>query len=225
MEIEPPAVTIVWACGQGVDTYAAAGREVQVPRPRCPTCRGWMIFWSGYWRFTRGKAGRCWVKRARCMSCRVSHALLPSFGLVRRLDEVRVVGRALAGVVSGRGMRPLARELEVPHETLRGWRRRYRTRSPTLAAGFAALAVALGGVGTDLSGEPERAVLEALGAAWWQARRRFGEMVPAVFEFASLVSGGELLGTTTSPPWARPGGAALMPPVPVDRDEGAPDDR
>src|SRR5947209_362103 len=103
-----------------------------------------MIFWSGYWRFTRTEAGRCWVKRARGTSCGMSHGLLPSFALVRRLDEVRVVGRALAGVVSGCGMRPLARELEVPHETLRGWQRRYRARSPTLAAGFAALAVALG---------------------------------------------------------------------------------
>lgn len=216
MEIEPPAVTIVWACRQDVDAYAAAGREVAVPRPRCPSCRRSMIFWSGYWRFTRTEAGRCWVKRARCTSCRVSHALLPSFALVRRLDEARVVGRALAGVVSGRGMRPLARGLEVPHETLRGWRRRYRTRSPMLTAGFAALAVALGGAGPELSGEPERAGLEALGAAWWQARQRFGEEVPAVFEFASVASGGELLGTTTSPPWAGLGGTALMPPVPVE---------
>lgn len=215
VEIEPPAVTIVWACRQGVDAYAAAGRGVQVPRPRCPACARSMIFWSGYWRFTRAVAGRCWVKRARCTSCLVSHALLPSFALVRRLDEVRVVVRALAGVVSGRGMRPLARELEVPHETLRGWRRRYRGRSPTLAAGFAALVVALGGVGPELSADPERAGLEALGAAWWQARRRFGDEVPAVFEFASVVSGGELLGTTTSPPWAGLGRTALMPPVPV----------
>jgi transposase-like protein len=215
METKPPAVTIVWACQQGVDAYAAAGRGVQVPRPRCPGCRRSMIFWSGYWRFTRTEARRCWVRRARCTSCEVSHTLLPSFALVRRLDEVRVVGQALAGVVSGRGMRPLARELEVPHETLRGWRRRYRTRSPTLAAGFAAMAVALGGAGPELSGEPERAGLEALRAAWWQARRRFGEAVPAVFEFASVVSGGELLGTTTSPPWAGLGQTALMPPVPV----------
>jgi len=57
--------------------------------------------------------------------------------------------------------------------------------------------------------------LEALGAAWWQARRRFGGEVPAVFEFANVVSGGELLGTTTSPPWAGLGRTALMPPVPV----------
>jgi hypothetical protein len=105
--------------------------------------------------------------------------------------------------------------LGVPHETLRGWRRSYRARAPALAAGFAALAVGLGGPAPELAGGPERSGLEALGAAWWQARRRFGESVAEVFEFASLISGGELLGTTTSPPWARLGRVALMPPVHV----------
>lgn len=213
MEIRAPTVTIVWACRLGAEAYAKAGREVEVPRPRCPTCSRSMIFWSGYWRFSRTGC-RCWLRRAKCMSCRMSHVLLPSFALVRRLDQAVVVGRALAGVLAGRGMRPLAGELGVPYETLRGWRRRYRARAPTLAAGFAALAVALGGPAPELCGEPERAGLEALGAAWWQARRRFGESVAGVFEFASLVSGGELLGTTTSPPWAGLGPTALMPPVP-----------
>ena len=83
-----------------------------------------------------------------------------------------------------------------------------------VVTGPAALAVALGGPAPELCGEPERAGLEALGAAWWQARRRFGESVAGVFDFASLVSGGELLATTTSPPWASLGATALMPPVP-----------
>src|ERR671931_2914745 len=161
MEIRAPTVTIVWACRQDADAYAATGQEVEVPRPRCPTCDQPMVFWSGYWRFTRAGSCRCWVKRARCMGCRASHALLPSFALVRRLDQARVVGRGLAGVVAGRGMRPLARELGVPHETLRGWRRRYQARAPTLMAGFAALAVALGGAAPELPGKPERAGLKA----------------------------------------------------------------
>ncbi|HKF74784.1 MAG TPA: hypothetical protein VKF59_01460 [Candidatus Dormibacteraeota bacterium] len=145
----------------------------------------------------------------------MSRTLLPSFLLVRRLDAVSVIGGALAALASGRGMRPVASALGVPHETVRGWRRRYRARAPTLAAGFTALAVGLGAVVTELSGEPERAGLEALAMAWTQARRRLGESVAEVLEFASLVTGGELLGTTASPPWAGLGGAALMPPVPV----------
>lgn len=215
METEPPPMPIVWACQLDVDAYVAAGQEIEVPRPSCPSCGRWMVFWSGYWRFTRAAGSRIWVRRARCTSCALSRALLPAFVLVRRLDPVNVIGTALAGVATGRGMRPLAMALGVPYETLRGWRRRYRSRAPTLAAGFGALAVGLGGAGPALSRVPERAGLEALAAAWGQARRRFGARVLAVFEFASLVTGGELLATTTSPPWAGPGGTALMPPVPV----------
>ena len=174
-----------------------------------------MWFWSGNWRFGRGPGIRIWVKRARCPRCELSRTLLPAFLLVRRLDPVSVIGGALAALASGRGSRPVASALGVPHGTLRGWRRRYRARAPTLAAGFAALAVGLGTMATDLARGPERAGLEALAMAWSQARRRLGESVVEVFEFASLVTGGELLGTTASPPWAGLGGAALMPPVPI----------
>jgi hypothetical protein len=53
------------------------------------------------------------------------------------------------------------------------------------------------------------------------ARRRLGERMVGLFEFASLVSGGELLSTNTRPPWAGLGGAALMPPSPSVRHRGA----
>jgi Domain of unknown function (DUF6431) len=213
--MKPPTVTIVWACRLDMEGYGAAGREVWVPRPSCPSCGRPMVFWSGYWRYVRGSPGRIWVRRAKCMECAVSHALLPSFVLVGRLDEVAVIGRGVVAGVSGRGMRWVATELRVPHETARGWWRRYRARAPTLTAGYAAFAIGLGAPVPELRGSPEEAALEVLGAAWWRARQRFGEAVSAVFEFASVVSGGELLGTTTSPPWARLGGATLMPPVPV----------
>src|SRR5262249_41838831 len=42
-------------------------------------------------------------------------------------------------------------------------------------------------------GRAGAAGLEALAMAWTQARRRLGESVVEVFEFASLVTGGELL--------------------------------
>ncbi len=212
--MELATVPIVWACRLDAEAYAAAGHGVEVPRPRCPRCGRPMVWWSGYWRFARAAGTRIWVRRARCRFCALSRALLPSFLLVRRLDPVRVIGAALAAVVSGRGMRPVAAALGVPHGTLRAWRRRYRARAPTLSTGLAAMAVSLGAVVPELLGGPERACLEALAVAWTQARRRLGEGVVEVFEFASLVTGGELLGTTTSPPWARLGGAALMPPVP-----------
>ena len=51
-------MAIVWPCPLPVDAYVAAGREVEVPRPVCPSCAGPLVFWSGYWRHVRA-AGRC----------------------------------------------------------------------------------------------------------------------------------------------------------------------
>ena len=50
-------MAIVWPCPLPVDAYVAAGREVEVPRPVCPSCAGPLVFWSGYWRHVRA-AGR-----------------------------------------------------------------------------------------------------------------------------------------------------------------------
>ena len=47
-----------------------------------------------------------------------------------------------------------------------------------------------------------RYTLPLLGAAWQRARTRFGERVPAVWRFWSLISGGKALGTNRSPPFA-----------------------
>lgn len=118
------------------------------------------------------------IRRARCSACATSHALIPALLLSRRFDHVEVIGTALTRAVSGAGMRPIALHLGVPHSTARDWRRRYRARAPTLAAGFAALAVELGGLAPDVSRDPETAGLEALAAAWERARRRFGTSIP-----------------------------------------------
>jgi transposase-like protein len=164
-------VAIVWPCLLGVDAYAAAGRGVKVPRPSCPRCERPMGFWPGYLRWVRyGRARRIWVRRATCRGCRVSHALLPAFVLARRLDAVEAIGAGLAWAVGGRGMRPIAAWLGVPHSTARDWRRRFRARAPTLAAGLAALAVELTGSVPALPIDCEAAALVALGAVWaWVA--------------------------------------------------------
>jgi hypothetical protein len=60
---------------------------------------------------------------------------LPDFLLERRLDEVEVIGHALAlGIVGGLGMRGAAGRLGVPMKTARDWRRRFQLRAPALAA-------------------------------------------------------------------------------------------
>lgn len=214
----PKAVTstvaIVWPCPLGVDEYEAAGRDVEVPRPDCPACAKPMIFWSGYSRTVRDDDDRLiWVRRSRCVPCRVSHCLLPAFCLLRRLYGAEAIGLALKAIIDGAVARKVADDTGFPFTTVRDWRRRHRDRAPVLAAGFAALAVELGGGAPELAAVPERAALQALDWAWTTARSRFGA-VAGRWRFWSVVSGGEALSTTTHPPWISVGGKRLIPPVP-----------
>ncbi len=207
-------MAIVWPCPCSVEEYAAAGRGVRVPRAACPDCGRPMGFWSGYQRYlrdSRGRIWRVWVVRARCRWCRVTHALLPSFALLGRVDVVWVIGAALERVAAGAGLRPVAAGLGVPHTTVRDWWRRFEVRAPVLAAGLCALAVELGGLVGELPTMPARAALAALDvvAAW--VRQRLGAAGPACWPLAAIVSGGGWLGATTSPPWAGRGRRGWLP--------------
>jgi hypothetical protein len=125
-------VAIIWPCALSPSAYAAAGKHVAVPAQRCPECLGWLNGWGGYWRWLRAPllVERIWIRRGRCPACRRSHALLPDLVLARRLDVVDVIGEGLAlKVVSGRGLRPIAEHLSVPHTTARTWWQRFRLRS------------------------------------------------------------------------------------------------
>jgi transposase-like protein len=220
-------VAIVWPCRLDVESYVAAGRGVAVPRPRCPACQRRLIFWWWYERFVRsGGCHRIWVRRVKCPACEVTHALLPAFLLRRRLDPVDAIGVGLARMIAGGvGARPVAEALGVPHGTARSWRRRHRARAPALAAGFAALVVALGGGAVALAVDVERAALEAAVAAWHQAtRRRTAPAITGTWQFVGVVTGGGWLGTTTSPPWAVLGPGHFMPPVPQTPTEEGPGD-
>jgi hypothetical protein len=87
-------LAIVWPCGLAVERYAAQGREIWVPRGRCPVCPQEPVFWSGYWRYVRERGERqLFIRRGRCRQCGRTQALLPSFLLRRRLDPVRAIGR------------------------------------------------------------------------------------------------------------------------------------
>jgi hypothetical protein len=132
-------MAIVWSCALPVETYAARGKDVEVPRPSCPSCSAPMVFWSGYFRPVRcGRTVRVFLRRARCGLCQVSHALVPSFLLLRRLDAVEVIGPAIEAVVLGAGTRRSARDVGALHTTARSWWRRHRARA-LVAAGLLAL--------------------------------------------------------------------------------------
>jgi hypothetical protein len=212
-------MAIVWACALSVEEYAAAGREVEVPRAPCPSCGDPMQFRSGYWRYVRsgGVCLRMWVARGSCGPCDASHALLPSFLLVGRLDVVGSVGKVIDAVVDGGvGVRSAIEGTCLPHTTARDFVRRFRSRAAVLHAGFAALGVELGDEASMRSvvADLGRMALRALRGAWHAGLSRLGLRSLSRWGFASVVCGGKLIATTTDPPWFVIGRRRFMPPVP-----------
>ncbi len=209
-------MAIVWPCSLSVDEYSAAGRDVVVPRPDCAGCDAPMSFWSGYERAVRvdGLCSRLWVRRARCGPCGASHALVPSFCLVGRLDVVEVIGGVVGAVVAGGvGVRPAAARADVPHSTARDWVRRFVRRATMLAAGFSAVLVEVSGLAPRLGVEPAGA-LDALASAFAAVHSRAGPALAGLWPFAALVTGGALLAANTDPLWLIIGRRRFMPPVP-----------
>jgi len=107
-----------------------------------------VVFWSGYWWHVRRqeRERKIFIPRVRCCGCGVTHALLPAFVLVRRLDAAESAGAVIGQVAAGScGVRRAAAAAGVPHTTARGWVRRFTARAQELAVSFSALAVKLGG--------------------------------------------------------------------------------
>jgi transposase-like protein len=121
--------------------------------------------------------------------------LLPEIALLRRQDEVSVIGAAIVASVAGVGYRRIAGRLGVPADTVRGWLRRFRDRAELLRSHFTRCAVVLDpclGVvipaGSRVADALE--VIAIAGRAWVL---RFGPADP--WSVASRLSGGELLAT------------------------------
>lgn len=212
-----PPVAIVWPCPLSVDAYVDAGRGIEVPRPQCPSCDTPTGWWSGYWRHARhgGLCHRLFIPRVRCGRCQVSHALLPAFLLVGRLDVVETIGSVIEEVASGAvGVRPAARRVDVPHTTAREWWRRFRGRAERLAVAFAALAVDLGGAAVTPLRHLEGWALAAMAAAWDAAAGLPGWAALGWWRFVSAACGAMLIATNTNPLSMIVGKRRFIPPVP-----------
>lgn len=161
----------------------------------CPCCSGRLQRWG----FARGRLvrrlGRSPLRlrpaRVRCSSCGVTHVLVSSACLPRRLDEVATIGAALLAHARGEGHRPIAARLEVPPDTVRGWLRRARNNAePLRLVGIQmahALDPSLGPMRPTAS--PLGDAVEALGAAAAAARRLFGGSRPPWQAIASMTRG------------------------------------
>lgn len=168
----------------------------------CPSCRGVL----GPWGHARARVLRCsvgdrWMRprRARCRCCAGTHVLLPDVALVRRRDEVAVIGAAILANVAGEGHRRIAARLGVPADTVRDWLRRFAQRAELVRAHFTRSAVALdpeqGPVLPAGGGAADALEAVAVAARAWVLR--FGPGDP--WRIASVLSGGLLLGNTSCP--------------------------
>ena len=211
-----PPVAIVWPCQLSVDAYALSGRRVGAPRPDCPSCQAPMGWWSGYWRHVRADetCQKVFIPRVRCRGCGSSHALLPAFLLLGRLDTVETIGAVIVEVAAGGGVRPAARRVDVPYTTARGWWRRFRQRAERLAVAIAAAAVDLGGVTVGPVAHLEGWALAAMTAAWQAAAALPGWAALGPWRFVGSVSGGRLISTNTNPLSIVIGRRRFMPPAP-----------
>jgi hypothetical protein len=125
--------------------------------------------------------------------------LLPDVALVRRRDEVAVIGQAIEAKLAGVGHRPIAERLGVPKDTVRGWLRRFAERAGQIRSHFTRWAVVLDpelGPVTPAGGDVVDA-LEAIAVAAraWVLRFGSGE----VWRIAGALSGGWLLCNTSCP--------------------------
>jgi len=181
-------------------------RDLGAGRLSCPNCEGVLVRWGfARWRVVRGASGeeRRRPRRARCRSCLVSHVLVARDCLRRRRDAVGVIGAALAAKAAGRGHRKIAKTLELPVSTVRGWLRRFGVWAEAIRSHFTVWAHALDAELAPIvpAGSPFADAVEAVAVAARAAVLRFGPRPP--WQMASALTCGALLSNTSSP-WAAP---------------------
>lgn len=170
----------------------------------CPGCSGVLRPWFyARWRSIvclAGGALRFRPRRSRCRECLGTHVLLPDSTLGRRAYSVEVILIALTGKVDGSGHRKIARELDVPEGTVRGWLRRFAANAEYWRGLFTRLR-------DDLDPEPgpiqprgsrSGDAMEVIGLAAKAAVDK-GAWSGPVWGFVAVASAGVLLAPNPSP--------------------------
>lgn len=190
----------------GVDAERVE-RDLGLGRLACPECGAALARW-GYarprWVRQRHGSRRLRPRRGICIGCRATHVLLPVSCLLRRADEIAVIGSAVTAKAGGLGHRRIADRLGRPASTVRGWLRAFAARGEQVRAVFTALLHELDPLAGVVppTGSRFADAVEAIGAVAAATRRRLG---PAVciwspWEVAAAVSGGRLLASAPLAP-------------------------
>ncbi len=186
-----------------VEADLAAGRLV------CPRCRAGVL---GGWGCSRLREVRTSLgvrrlrpRRGRCRerSCRATHVLLPDVCLARRRYGAEVIGAALLS--AGReGYRRAGERLGVPGETVRDWRRRFRSLAELIIGHFLRWTRALDGSLDPPAGHASPVIdaIEAIGMCTRAASLLLGPRAP--WSWVSALTAGGLLAVNTSTPWPVP---------------------
>lgn len=140
--------------------------------------------------------------RARCRCCKVTHVLAPAWLVPRRRDSAQVIGQALWLAACGYGHRRIARHLDRPASTVRGWLRTARTSAEDLRGCATRWSVSLdcehGAVIPAACGLGD--ALEAIMLAVRAWVLRFGQDTLGPWERAVWLTGGLLYGCSPLPP-------------------------
>ena len=170
----------------------------------CPSCAGQLRPW-GHARERavrhRDDEERRRPRRSRCGGCALTHVLVAEDCLLRRRDDVVVIGAALVAKAVGHGHRRIAIELGRLAPTVRNWLRRFAAAAEAIRSFFTVLAHDLDpmlGVVAPVGSAFADAV-EAIATAARAAIGRLGPRPP--WSFAAAATGGRLLSNTNCP-WA-----------------------
>jgi hypothetical protein len=171
----------------------------------CPGCSGRLSPWG----YARPREVRMLdgvrtltPRRACCRGCGTTHVLSPAWSVPRRRDGADVIGDALRLAAGGEGHRRIARTLDRPAGTVRGWLRTARTRAYGLRACGVRWAYALDpeiGAVTPAASELGDAV-EAIMLAVRAWVLRFSDQHVSPWERAVWLTGGLLSGRAPLPP-------------------------
>lgn len=134
-------------------------------------------------------------RRGICAGCKATHVLLPEDTLLRRRDDVSVIGAALTAKAGGWGHRRIAADLRREPSKVRRWLRCFGLAADAIRSHFTRWAHALDPMLGPIvpTGSAFADAVEAIGVAARAAVQRLGPRPP--WSLASVLSGGVLLST------------------------------